>query len=133
MTKKKASKNAGYVYVVTVDTDGETDIIGTFQEKEQAERAAFNAAREMLPNIYCERADLSSSDRDECWGDWNDLPETETEKVEQDMLYSKEGVIELIRKAGGQVRIETPYEDEYFETAISRQKVKKAEKRGNSD
>ena len=45
------------------------------------------------------------------------------ERTEDD-YYSKEGVIELIRKAGGQVRIETPYEDEYFETTISQQKVK---------
>lgn len=124
MAKKNATNNKGYVYVVTVDTDGDSHILGTFQEKERAERVAFIAAREILPEIYCEHAYLSSSDKEECWGNWNDLPETEAKKKEQDMTYSKEGVIELIRKAGGQVRIETPYEDEYFETTISRLKVK---------
>lgn len=124
MTNKKATKNKGYVYVVAVDTDGKSHLLGTFQDKERAERVAFIAAREILPDIYCEHAYLSGSDSEECWGDWNALPETEAEKKEQDMTYSKEGVIELIRKAGGQVRIETPREDEYFETTISQQKVK---------
>lgn len=124
MTKKNATKNAGYVYAVTVDTDGKSHLLGTFQEKERAERVAFIAAREILPDIYCEHAYLSGSDSEECWGDWDSLPETEAGKAEQDMAYSKEGVIELIRKAGGQVRIETPHEDEYFETTISQQKVK---------
>jgi hypothetical protein len=123
MAQKKATKNKDYVYVVTVDTDGKSHLLGTFQEKERAERVAFIAAREILPDIYCEHAYLSSSDSEECWGDWDDLPETEAERTEDDD-YSKEGVLELIRKAGGQVRIETPHEDEYFETTISQQKVK---------
>lgn len=124
MAQKKSTKNAGYVYVVTVDTDGDAYTLGIFQEKERAERVAFIAAKEILQDIYCEHAYFPGSDSEECWGDWNGLPETEAERKEQDRSYSKEGVIELIRKAGGQVRIETPREDEYFETTISQQKVK---------
>ena len=119
------------IYVVLVEDhsnegeQGENFVLGAYSNRAAAEKAAIAEMEEIVQWMYCEHADLSSSDSEECWGNWDDLPETEAEKKEQDMTYSKEGVIELIRKAGGQGRIESDC-GPYYEITITEEELKEA-------
>lgn len=130
MAKKKDNK----VYVVKVEDyrndpafdvnyENGTFIKGTFTSRESAEKAAIAEAEEVIPTIYCEHA-YGLESGESAWGDWDDLPKTEAEKTE-DNAYSQEGVMNLVRKAGGEIRIETQYDDIYFEITIVEQKSKK--------
>ena len=132
MATKKATKS-NKVYVVQVQKylvepafdigyENDTYILGTYKTLERAQKAACDEVIKVLPSIYCEHA-YGLNAGETAWGDWDELPETEAEKTE-DYGYSQEGVIDLIRKAGGEVRIETEYDDIYFETTISTQRVK---------
>lgn len=103
------------------DVSGEngTFIKGTFTSRESAEKVAIAEAEEAIPTMYCEHAyGLESGET--AWGDWDDLPMTEADKTEDDS-YSQEGIMNLVRKAGGEIRIETQYDDIYFEISIVEQ------------
>ncbi|GEM_PF-5464218 len=129
-----AKKNDNKVYVVKVEDyrndpafdvnyENGTFIKGTFTSRESAEKAAIAEAEEVIPTIYCEHA-YGLESGESAWGDWDDLPKTEAEKTE-DNAYSQEGVMNLVRRAGGEIRIETQYDDIYFEITIVEQKSKK--------
>jgi len=129
-----AKKKDNNVYVVKledyrndpafdVNYENGTFIKGTFTSRESAEKAAIAEAEEVIPTIYCEHA-YGLESGESAWGDWDDLPKTEAEKTE-DNAYSQEGVMNLVRKAGGEIRIETQYDDIYFEITIVEQKSKK--------
>lgn len=128
----KAKDNTVYVVKVEdyrndpafdVNEENGTFIKGTFTSRKSAEKAAIAEAEEAIPTMYCEHAyGLESGET--AWGDWDDLPMTEADKTEDDS-YSQEGIMNLVRKAGGEIRIETQSDGIYFEITIVKKKVNK--------
>ena len=123
----KAKDNTVYVVKVEdyrndpafdVNYENGTFLKGTFTSREDAEKVAIAEAEEAIPTMYCEHAyGLGSGETS--WGDWDDLPKTEADD------YSQEGIMNLVRKAGGEIRIETQYDDIYFKITIVEQEVNK--------
>lgn len=132
MARKNQTKDTGYLYLVQIDNhivdpsfdladENGTYVLGPYKLKDTAIKKALEAFREVLPKIYCEHG--ITADGEHSWGDWDDLPDTEAERDPEDYEYSKESVIELIRKNECQVRIEDS-DSNYFDVTISRRKAK---------
>ena len=119
------------VFVVLVEdhsNEGETGenfVLGTYATRKDAEKAAIGEMEEIIQWMYCEHAYFGVNGSEESWGDWDELPDTEKEREEAEANYSKEGIIDLIRQAGGQVRIEAN-RDNYYEITITEEEVKGA-------
>lgn len=106
-----------------VNYENGTFLKGTFTSRESAEKVAIAEAEAAIPTMYCEHAyGLESGET--AWGDWDDLPITEADKTEDD-TYSQEGIMNLVRKAGGEIRIETQDDCIYFKISIVEQTVNK--------
>ena len=128
----KTVKQAHYTYLVEVenyivtpefDIEGAngTTVLGPYNDNTTAISHALEAFKEALPKIYCEHG--YGSDGETSWGNWGELPDTEAERDPDEHAYSKESVIELIRKNDCQVRIEDS-DGTYFDVTISRRKAK---------
>ena len=132
MTTKKATKKApksNKVYVITVEDysdegfNGETYVLGTYKSLAKAKERACAEVEQVLDEIYCEHAYFEGIDEEFSWGNWDELPETNEEKDEDEANYSQEEILDLVEKAGGQVRIEVNY-DNYYEITITEQEVR---------
>lgn len=112
------------VYAITVHEyeHGATDdafVLGVYGSKERAVEDAVGEARSKFNHIYCEKGDIGGEELN--WGDWEDLPDTEAERTEADD-YSKEGVINAIRAAGGSFRV-TDADGNYYELKVSEEEI----------
>lgn len=119
------------IYVVLVEDhsnegeDGENFVLGAYSNRAAAEKAAIAEMEEIVQWMYCEHAYFKGSDSEESWGNWDELADTEKEREEAEETYSREGISELIRKAGGQVRIESDC-GLYYEITITEEELKEA-------
>ena len=113
------------VYVVTVHENeqgavgcDDAFVLGVYASRELAVEAAVGEARSKFPHIYCEEGDIGDELN---WGEWDDLPDTEAERTEDD-AFSKEGVLNAIREAGGTFRV-TDAEGYFYELTVTEEKV----------
>lgn len=114
------------VYVITVHENeqgvfgcDDAFVLGVYASRELAVEAAVGEASSKLCNIYCEEGDIGGEELN--WGEWEDLPETEAERTEDDD-FSKEGVLNAIREAGGTFRV-TDEERYFYELTVSEEEV----------
>ncbi|MBR2305784.1 MAG: hypothetical protein IKA48_00985 [Fibrobacter sp.] len=114
------------VYVITIHeyAQGATGcddafVLGVYGSKERAVEDAVGEARSKFNHIYCEEGDIGGEELN--WGDWENLPDTEAERTEDDD-YSKEGVINAIRAAGGSFRV-TDAEANFYELKVSEEEI----------
>lgn len=96
---------ADKVFVITVHEyecgpSGTDDafVLGVYASRERAIEVAVGEAASKFNHIYCEECDIGSEEY--CWGEWEELPDTEDKRTEDDD-YSKEGIFNAIRAAGG--------------------------------
>ena len=114
------------VYVITVheNDEGAVDsceafVLGVYDSKELAVETSVGEARSKLNHIYCEKGDIGDEELN--WGEWEDLPDTEAERTEDDE-FSKEGIINAIRAAGGTFRV-TASDGIFYEITVSEEEV----------
>jgi hypothetical protein len=81
--------------------------------------AAVGEARRKFNQIYCEEGEIGDEELN--WGEWEDLPDTEAERTEDDD-YSKEGIIDAIRAAGGSFRV-SDADGNFYELTVSEEKI----------
>jgi hypothetical protein len=114
------------VYVITVHANdqgafGGDDafLLGVYASEELAVEAAVAEARNKFRHVYCEECEIGDEELN--WGEWEDLPDTEAERTE-DNDYSKEGVINAIRAAGGTFRVSVP-NGSFYELTVSEEEI----------
>lgn len=114
------------VYVITVHEYeqgavgcDDAFVLGVYASKELAVEAAVGEARSKLNHIYCEEGDIGGEELN--WGEWGDLPDTEAERTEDDD-FSKEGIINAIRAAGGTFRV-TDADSNFYALTVSEEEL----------
>jgi hypothetical protein len=114
------------VYVITVHENeqgafGGDDafLLGVYASEELAVEAAVAEARSKFSHVYCEECEIGDEELN--WGEWEDLPNTEAERTEDDD-YSKEGVLNAIRAAGGTFRVSVP-NGSFYELTVSEEEI----------
>ena len=114
------------VYVITVHANdqgafGGDDafLLGVYGSEELAVEAAVAEARNKFSHVYCGECEIG--DEEFNWGEWQDLPDTEAERTEDDD-YSKEGILNAIRAAGGSFRISVP-NGSFYELTVTEEEV----------
>ena len=113
------------VYVITVHENepgafgcDDAFVLGVYASKDLAVEAAVGEASSKFYNIYCEEGDIGDELN---WGEWEDLPDTEAERTEDD-AFSKEGVLNAIREAGGNFRV-TDAEGNFYALTVTEEDV----------
>ena len=114
------------VYVITVHENepgafgcDESFVLGVYASEGLAVEAAVGEARSKFNHIYCEEGDIGNEELN--WGEWEDLPDTEAERTEDDD-YSKEGIIDAIRAAGGSFRV-SDADGDFYELTVSKEEI----------
>jgi hypothetical protein len=114
------------VYVITVHENengaygcDESFVLGVYAREELAVEAAVGEARSKFNHIYCEEGDIGNDELN--WGEWEDLPDTEAERTEDDD-YSKEGILDAIRAAGGSFRV-SDADGNFYELTVSEEEI----------
>lgn len=117
---------ASNVYVVTVHESeqgafgcDDSFVLGVYASEELAVEAAIGEARSKFCHIYCEEGDIGNEELN--WGEWEDLPDTEDQRTEADD-YSKEGIIEAIRAAGGSFCV-TDADGNFYKLTVSEEEI----------
>ena len=130
MAKKTSTKKTSKtVYVVTTHEQmddcsyegSSSNVVGVYTSREAAEKVAYGEATEYLEQLYCERAYFGGDDEEYQWGEWDDLPDTEAERTEDDD-FSKEGIFNAIRAVGGNFRV-TDADGNFYELAVSEEEI----------
>ena len=93
-------------------------VLGVYASKELAVEAAVGEASSKFNHIYCEEGDFGDELN---WGEWDDLPDTEAERTEDDD-FSKEGIFNAIRAVGGNFRV-TDADGNFYELAVSEEEI----------
>lgn len=114
------------VYVITVHENeqgafgcDDAFVLGVYGSEELAVEAAVGEARSKFNHIYCEEGDIGGEELN--WGEWEDLPDTEAERTEDDD-YSKEGIFDAIRAADGTFRV-TDGDGNFYELTVSEEEI----------
>jgi hypothetical protein len=118
------ANNSVYVITVHENEHGASDcddafLLGVYASEELAVEAAVAEARSKFSHVYCDECEIG--DEEFNWGNWQDLPDTEAERTEDDD-YSKEGVINAIRAAGGSFLISVP-NGSFYALTVSEEEV----------
>lgn len=114
------------VYVITIHESehgafgcDDAFVLGVYDSKELAVEAAVGEARSKFNHIYCEEGDIGDEELN--WGKWVDLPDTEEQRTEDD-AYSKEGIINAIRAAGGTFKV-TDENGNFYELKVTEEEI----------